>query len=107
MNDFTKFFCFVKGTLITAEVIKNGNYQLRQDVKLYFNRIMTDCANFEKAMQQHLGPDLAEMEDDINGAIIGLVWSFFDLSTEDRARFIDHIGQFEIETKEIKEDVQD
>jgi hypothetical protein len=99
MNDFTKFFCFVKGTLITAEVIKSGNYELRQDAKLHFNRIMNDCANFEKAMHQYLGPNLAEMEDDVNGAIIGLVWSFFDLSTDDRAKFIDYIGKFELDDK--------
>lgn len=110
MNDFSKFVCFVKGTVITAEVIKAAGYELKRDTKLYFNRILNDCANFEKAIHQHLGPEMAELEDDINGSIVGMVWAFFDLSTDDRARFIDHINKFELnEDKQEKEDgtVQD
>ena len=48
MNDFTKFSVFVKGTLITAEVIKNSGKVLRHDMRMHFNRILNDCSNFEK-----------------------------------------------------------
>jgi hypothetical protein len=99
MNDFTKFVCFVKGTVITAEVVKASGRELKNEMKMYFNRILADCANFEREVHKHLGPELSELEDDINGSVVGLVWSFFDLPTEDRARFIDHINKFELNDK--------
>lgn len=109
MNDFSKFVCFVKGTVITAEVVKASGQELRNDMKMYFNRILNDCSNFEKVVQQHLGPELTELEDDINGSIVGMVWAFFDLPTEERARFIDHINKFELNEVKKEEDgtVQD
>ena len=105
MNDFSKFVCFVKGTLITAEVIKHSPHELRNEMKMHFNRIVKDCADFEKDVHRHLGADLAEMEDDINSAVVGLVWSLFDLPTQERGQFIDYINQFEFKPKN-EENVQ-
>jgi hypothetical protein len=41
-----------------------------------------------------MGPEMALFEDEINSEIIALVWRIFDLSTEERNEFIEHINKF-------------
>ena len=93
-NDFTKFLLFVKGVIESGLVIKYGTRVLTQEVKMHFNRLLHDATEFEKFLHQSLGKELAEHEDDINSSIISLVWQIFDLSPEERERFIDYINKF-------------
>jgi len=94
-NDFTKFTCFVRGVLETGYVIKHSDKQLRHDVKLHFNRLLTSATQFEKFLHQQLGKDMAEAEDSINSAIIDLVWQIFDMNEAEVQKFFDHINAFD------------
>lgn len=94
-NDFSKFTCFVRGVIESGWVIKNGNKMLHKEAKMHFNRLMHHAEEFEKYLHKGLGPDMAEAEDEINTAIVGLVWKLYDLDAKDRERFIDHINEFE------------
>ncbi len=51
-NDFLKFVCFVKGALISAEVIKKGGGKLTNEAKYYFNQVYNSCRIFEKFIEQ-------------------------------------------------------
>lgn len=105
MNDFSKFTAFVKGTVITAEVIKASNRKMRNEMKMYFNRILNACQEYERALHKALGPQNAENEDEINSAIVGLIWKFFEMKIDERTQFIDHINSFEYNDKDgTKED---
>jgi hypothetical protein len=94
-NDFSKFSCFVKGTVITAEVIQKSGKVMRNEMKMHFNRILNDCQQFEKELHRQLGTENAENEDDVNSAIVGLVWDLFDMDTNEREQFIEYINNFE------------
>lgn len=94
MNDFTKFSVFVKGTLITAEVIKNSGKVLRQDMRMHFNRILNDCSNFEKYLHKELGSELAEMEDEVNSLVVDFIWKLYDMPSPERDAFMHHINNF-------------
>ena len=94
MNDFTKFSVFVKGTLITAEVIKRSDKVLRQDMRMHFNRILNDCSNFEKYLHKCLGEEIAEMEDDVNSLVVDFIWKLYDLPSDEREALMDHINEF-------------
>lgn len=93
-NDFTKFTVFVKGTLITAEVLKASGRRLRNDMQMQFNRIFNDCSNFEKLLHKELGPEMAEMEDDVNSMVIDLVWKLYDMEGDEREALLEHINKF-------------
>ena len=95
MNDFSKFTCFVKGTVITSEVIKASGRVMRNEMKMHFNRILHDCQQYEKALHKALGPENAENEDEVNSAIVGLVWKIFEMELEERSKFIDYINTFD------------
>jgi len=95
MNDFTKFSVFVKGTLITAEVIKNSGKILRNDMKMHFNRILNDCSNFEKYLHQELGSELAEMEDEVNSLVVDFIWKLYDMPSPERDAFMHYINEFQ------------
>jgi hypothetical protein len=94
-NDFSKFSCFVKGTVITAEVIQKSGRVMKNEMKMYFNRILNDCQQFEKELHRQLGTENAENEDDVNSSIVGLVWDLFDMDTNEREQFIEYINNFE------------
>jgi hypothetical protein len=94
-NDFSKFSCFVKGTVITAEVIQKSGRVMKNEMKMYFNRILNDCQQFEKELHRQLGTENAENEDDVNSSIVGLVWDLFDMDTDEREQFIEYINNFE------------
>ncbi len=95
MKDFTKFTCFVKGVLETGSVIKYSDLKLRHDVKLHFNRLMTDAGQFEKFLHQQLGQEMAEAEESINSSVIELVWQIFDMDEKTLQKFFDHINNFQ------------
>jgi hypothetical protein len=97
MRDFAKFTCFVKGMLETGTVIKYSDMKLRHDVKLYFNRLMTDAAQFEKFLHKEIGADMAEAEESINESITQLVWQIFDMPEEQLKKFFEHLNKFEEE----------
>ena len=94
-NDFSKFACFVKGVIESGFVIKHGDKVLRNEAKMHFNRLMHHAQEFERYLHQGLGPEMAESEDDINSSIIGMVWKLYDLPSEERDRFVEHINAFE------------
>lgn len=96
-NDFNKLFCFVKGVLISAEVIKASNQALRHEVKYHFNQVLASCKMFEKHMHNLIGDEYAEMEDDINGSLIGIIWSIYEMSPDAREAFITHMEKFNYE----------
>lgn len=96
-NDFSKFVLFVRGVLETGWVIKNSPKTLNNEAKMHFNRLLNDAAQFEKYIHKEMGPEMATFEDDINSEIINLVWKIFDLSSEGREEFINHINKFEQE----------
>jgi hypothetical protein len=56
---------------------------------------MHHAQEFERYLHQGLGPEMAEAEDDINSSIIGMVWKLYDLPSEERDRFVEHINAFE------------
>lgn len=101
-NDYAKFACFVKGVLITAEVIQKSEKKLTHLSKMYFNECLNACTNFEKFIHREMGPDLAEAEDEINGSIVGLVWNLFEMTPDEREQFIDYINEFEYKPKNDK-----
>lgn len=94
-NDFSKFTCFVRGVLESGVVIQHSGKVLRNEAKMHFNRLMHHAQEFEKFLHQGLGPEIAQAEDDINSSIVGMVWRLYDLTPEDRDRFIEHINAFE------------
>ena len=94
-NDFSKFTCFVRGVIESGWVIKTGDKVLHNEAKMHFNRLMHHAEEFERYLHKGLGPEVAQAEDEINSAIVGLVWKVYDLDTNDRERFIDHINNFE------------
>ena len=97
-NDFNILFCFVKGVLITAEVIKASPKKLKHDVKYHFNQTLAACKMFEKHMEDMLGKDVAAIEDDVNSSIIGIVWNLYSMEGDERDAFIEHMEKFEYES---------
>ena len=93
-NDFSKFACFVKGVIESGFVIKHGDKVLRNEAKMHFNRLMHHAQEFERYLHQGLGAEMAEAEDEINSAIVNMVWNLYDLPAEERERFIDHMNEF-------------
>ena len=102
-NDYTKFSCFVKGVLVTAEVIKRSERPLTQLAKMHFNQVLAACTKFEKYLHKEIGEQIANDEDEINGSIVGLVWNLFEMSPEEREQFIDYINEFEFKPAEKSE----
>jgi hypothetical protein len=94
-NDFSKFTCFVRGVIESGVVIQHSGKVLRNEAKMHFNRLMHHAQEFEKFLHQGLGSDIAQAEDDINSAIVDMVWKLYDLDNEERDRFIEHINAFE------------
>ena len=94
-NDFSKFTCFIRGVIESGLVIKYGDKQLRNEAKMHFNRLMHHAQEFERYLHQGLGPELAEAEDEINSSIVGMVWRLYDLTPEERDRFVEHINNFD------------
>lgn len=94
-NDFSKFTCFVRGVIESGVVIQHSGKVLRNEAKMHFNRLMHHAQEFEKFLHQGLGSDIAQAEDDINSAIVDMVWKLYDLDNEERDKFIQHINAFE------------
>jgi len=94
-NDFSKFFCFVRGVIESGTVIHYGDKSLKMEAKMHFNRLMHHAVEFEKYLHKGLGPEMAQAEDEINSAIVNMVWNLYDLPSEERERFIDHMNEFE------------
>ena len=97
MNDFSKFTFFVKGLLEVGTVIKYSDRKPRQDVKLHFNRLMNDAAQFEKFLHQQFDQDMIKAEENINHSIIDLVWQIFEMDDETLTKFTEHINNFKKE----------
>lgn len=95
MSDFSKFIFFVKGLLETGTVIKYSDKVLRQDVKMHFNRLLNDATQFEKFLNQHLGQNISQAEENINNSIIHFVWQIFDMDDETLNKFIEHVNSFQ------------
>lgn len=94
-NDFSKFCCFVRGVIESGTVIHYGDKPLRNEAKMHFNRLMHHATEFERYLHKGLGPDMATAEDEINSAIVSMIWNLYDLPAEERERFIDYINDFE------------
>jgi len=99
-QDFSKFVLFVKGVIETGWVIKNSDRKLNHESKMHFNRLLNDATQFEKYIHREMGPEMASHEDDINSAVINLVWNLFDLPAKDREQFIEYISNFEAQLKD-------
>ena len=97
-NDFSKFTCFVKGVIESGVVIQHSGKVLRNEAKMHFNRLMHHAQEFERYLHQGLGAEMAEAEDDINSSIVNMVWHLWDLSAEERDRFIEYINNFTPDT---------
>jgi hypothetical protein len=93
-NDFSKFVLFTKGVIETGMVVKYSDKKLVQELKMHFNRLLTESLNFEKTLHRMLGKDFSEQEDDVNTAVIDLVCKIFDMEEEVRQKFIAHINNF-------------
>ena len=94
-SHFSKFTCFVRGVIESGVVIQHSGKVLRNEAKMHFNRLMHHAQEFERYLHAGLGPELAEAEDDINSSIVDMVWKLYDLTPEDRDRFIEHMNNFE------------
>ena len=75
-------------------VVKYSDKKLVQELKMHFNRLLTESLNFEKTLQRMLGPQWSEQEDDINTSVIDMVCKIFDMDEEVRDKFIDHVNNF-------------
>ena len=93
-HDFSKFVCFTKGVIETGMVVKYSDKKLVQELKMHFNRLLTESLNFEKTLQRMLGQQWSEQEDDINTSVIDMVCKIFDMDEEVRDKFIDHVNNF-------------
>lgn len=93
-NDFSKFVLFTKGVIETGMVVKYSDKQLVRELKLHFNRLLTESLNFEKTLQRMLGPEFSDQEDEVNTAVIDMVCKIFDMEEEVRQKFIAHINNF-------------
>lgn len=93
-HDFSKFVCFTKGVIETGTVVKYSDKQLVRELKMHFNRLLTESMNFENTLHRMLGPDWADQEEEINCAVIDLVSKIFDMEEEVRQKFIAHINTF-------------
>jgi len=93
-NDFSKFVLFTKGVIETGMVVKYSDKQLVRELKLHFNRLLTESLNFEKTLQRMLGPEFSDQEDEVNTAVIDMVCKIFDMEEEVRQKFITHINNF-------------
>jgi hypothetical protein len=93
-HDFSKFVCFTKGVIETGMVVKYSDKKLVQELKMHFNRLLTESLNFEKTLHRMLGQEFAEQEDEINTSVIDLVCKIFDMPEEVRQKFITHINNF-------------
>jgi hypothetical protein len=85
----------VRGVIESGVVIQHSGKVLRNEAKMHFNRLMHHAQEFESYLHKGLGPEMAEAEDDINSAIVGMVWQLYDLSPEERDKFVEHINTFE------------
>lgn len=94
-NDFSKFCCFVRGVIESGVVIQHSGRVLRNEAQMHFNRLMHHAQEFERYLHKGLGPEMAEAEDEINSAIVGMVWQLYDLPPEERDRFAEYINNFE------------
>ncbi len=99
-NDFLKLFCFVKGALISAEVIKHGKVKLTHEAKYHFNQVYNSCKLFEKFVHELVGKEQTEMEDEVNSTLIGIVWSIYEMKEDEREAFITHMEKFEYKSPE-------
>lgn len=97
MNDFSKFTFFVKGILEVGTIIKYSDKKVRNDVKMHFNRLINDAAQFEKFLHQQLGKEFSEAEDSINSSVIDLVWQIFEMDDVTVNKFFDHLNKFQEE----------
>jgi hypothetical protein len=95
MNDFAKFNAFVKGVIATGYVVKYGEKFLRNEAKMHFNRVFIACEAMEKFIHRNVDPEVAEAEDVINSAIVGMICQLYDLPPTEMDRFIQHINDFE------------
>lgn len=102
-NDFLKMFCFIKGALISAEVIKHGEYKLTHETKYRFNQVYNSCRLFEKFVHELVGKEQSEMEDEVNSLLIGIVWSIYEMDADEREAFITHMEKFEYKKPETHE----
>lgn len=93
-NDFSKFVLFTKGVIETGMVVKYSDKKLVHELKMHFNRLLTESLNFEKTLHRMLGKDFSEQEDEVNTAVIDLVCKIFDMEEEVRQKFIAHINNF-------------
>jgi hypothetical protein len=93
-NDFLKLVCFVKGALISAEVISKSKAKLTHEAKYHFNQVYNSCRLFEKFVHQLVGKDQSEMEDEVNSLLIGIVWSIYEMDNDEREAFISHMEKF-------------
>ena len=98
MNDFNKFCAFVKCTLITSEVVHFSGKRMRHEVKHHFNQVKNACTLFEKFIHRELG-EMAQHEDDINSEICNLVWQIFDMESDQREQFLNHMNLFEYDER--------
>ena len=93
-HDFSKFVCFAKGVIETGMVVKYSDKKLVQELKMHFNRLLTESLNFEKTLHRMLGKEFSEQEDEVNTAVIDLVCNIFDMEEDVRDKFIAHINKF-------------
>lgn len=99
MNDFCKFACFVRAVQEAGTVIELSGRKLRHDVKFHFKSLMKHSRLFDKFLRQELPAESAIAEDEINSSIINMVWILYDMSAEDRGRFVDYINKFDYDGK--------
>jgi hypothetical protein len=93
-HDFSKFVLFTKGVIETGMVVKYSDKELVRELKMHFNRLLTESMNFEKTLHRMMGPDWVDQEEEVNCAVIDLVCKIFDMEEEVRQRFIAYMNNF-------------
>ncbi len=87
------------GTWLKYEAKK----EIRGELKMYLNRALVNAENFEKELHKYLGPEMAKEEDNMNIAVLEHVQRIYELTTEEKESFFDHMEKWEFKPKEEDE----
>ena len=69
--------------------------EIRGETKMFLNRALNNAEEFEKQLHKNLGPELAHEEDELNSALVGMIYRIFDLPPEERDHFFQHMENWE------------
>lgn len=92
-NYFTVFSHYAKGVLIVGEVIRQERI-VKNEAKMHLNLMMNALENFQKFLHKGIGPEVANLEDELNSSVFEMIWNLFHMEPNERDAFIQHMNEF-------------